>query len=135
MEAQALAELERVRLGDIARVRMRGQWVAQLASKWVGATDPLQTTTTGSNEFGASDILTEHEGLRSRFGRSVVLLLSTDYGQRQVGPTGQPMWVTFFVGRFPTQQAVGVWCAQQFTDLTGKQLANACTARRLRPAA
>jgi hypothetical protein len=41
--------------------------------------------------------------------------------------------MTFFIGRFPDEQAVESWCAEQFSDLSGAELANACAARRLRP--
>jgi hypothetical protein len=131
-QAQALHQLEMLRAQDLARVSMNGQWVAQLASKYIGISDPHQTTTVGSHVFYASDILAEHQTLRSgdSQGTEIVLLLSTDYGARQMAD-GQTLWVTFALGDFGSAQAVESWCAVRFPFLSGGALTNACAARRL----
>jgi hypothetical protein len=131
-QAQALQQLEMLRAQDLARVTMNGQWVAQLASKYIGISDPYQTTTVGSHVFYASDILAEHQSLRSgdSQGTEIVLLLSTDYGARQMAG-GQTLWVTFALGDFGSAQAVEAWCAVRFPALSGDSLTNACAARRL----
>jgi hypothetical protein len=101
-EAVALATLYELRLRDLPTVALRGQYVAQLASKVVGIVDPHQTTANGSHTFEAVDILAEHLRLRhaDNGGVPVVLMLSTVNGRRQ-RYGGQPLWVTFCPRRLP----------------------------------
>ena len=131
-EAEALAQLEQLRQQDALTTVFDGRFVAQLASKSVGIVDPLQTTAAGSHTFTAADILAEHLALRSApsRGTSVVLVLSTDFGKRQLYQ-GNPLWVTFALGDFPTRESVQRWCAKRFPGLTGDRLTNQCTARKL----
>ena len=128
--------LQSLRDADLPTVTLDSSWVAQLASKSIGIVDPGQTAADGSHVFGAADILAEHRRLRDgdNLGARVVLLLSTDYGQRQV-VTGSPMWVTFALGGFTSSDDVQTWCHRRFPDLADAQLTNACAVRRLRPPA
>ncbi|MEP7193222.1 MAG: hypothetical protein ABI903_10185 [Actinomycetota bacterium] len=131
----ALRQLAGIRAGDVQTVAFSGQWVAQLASKLPGIVDPLQTTSSGSHTFAATDILDEYTTARNNadFGSDVRLLLSTDYGNRQLYK-GKPLWVTVaMVSTFTSAQDVNTWCAQQFPALSGNLLADSCTARTLDP--
>jgi hypothetical protein len=134
METAALEELARLRDESLQLVTLDGRYTAQLASKSVGIVDPYQTTASGSHTFQAADILAEHQELRDATtdGATVVLLLSTDFGKRQLY-RGRPLWVTFALGDFPTGAAVTRWCAARFSDLTGKELLNQCAVRKLEP--
>jgi hypothetical protein len=132
-EAAALAELNRIRSEDLPTVSFAGQYVAQLASKIVGIVDPDQTAPAGSHTFYAADILAEHRKLRDgTAGTTVVLLLSTDFGKRQLYQ-GEPLWITFALGDFPNREAVTQWCAARFPELSGKELLNQCAVRKLEP--
>lgn len=133
-ESAATSELQALRDGDLMTVSLDASWVAQLASKYVGIVDPEQTTQDGGHVFGAVDILAEHRRLRDgdNLGARVVLLLSTDYGKRQL-VNGNPLWVTFALGDFGSAAGVDAWCHQRFPQLSSTQLTNACTARRLYP--
>nr|WP_296074097.1 hypothetical protein [uncultured Actinoplanes sp.] len=133
-EAAALAELTALRSQDASAVTFDGRYAAQLASKSVGIVDPLQTTESGSHRFGAADILAEHQAIRNALSGQarIVLVLSTDYGKRQLYQ-GKPLWITFALGRFPTKQSVVSWCAGQFPQFTGDELKNHCDARKLNP--
>jgi hypothetical protein len=131
----ALAQLNSIRTSDASTLNLSGQWVAQLASKMPGIVDPLQTTSSGSHTFTATDILDEYTQAHdnAEFGSYVRLLLSTDYGNRQLYK-GQPLWVTVaIVPTFTSAQDVTAWCAQQFPSLSGTTLEDSCTARTLAP--
>lgn len=133
-ESQALAQLETVREQDLRTVRFTGQWVAQLASKSVGIVDPLQTASNGSHTFYAQDILAEHLALRQDYDRGapVVLLLTTDYGERRTY-RGEALWATFALGSFGSAADARSWCSQRFPEHSGDALVNACAPRRLEP--
>lgn len=134
-EEGALAELRRLSDEGLSAVSLNGQYAAQIASKYPGIVDPLQTTATGSHTFGATDILDEHLALRETHGSTghpVILLKSTDYGKRQTIGTHY-LWVTFAIGDFPDRQSVLDWCDDQFADLTAEQRQNQCAVRRLEP--
>jgi hypothetical protein len=133
-ETAALEELSRLRDESLQLVTFDGRYTAQLASKSVGIVDPYQTTASGSHTFQGADILAEHQELRDATtdGATVVLLLSTDFGKRQLY-RGRPLWVTFALGDFATGAAVTRWCAARFPDLTGKELLNQCAVRKLEP--
>ncbi len=132
VERQALAALQEQSRQDLVRTDLTGRWVPMLASKWVGVTDPLQVTATGSHRFMAADILAEHRRLAGRgsWGGNLVLLRSTDVDR---GPTveGKPVWMTFVNRDFPSAAAVRTWCGQQFPGRTGPALENLCTPWRL----
>ena len=131
----ALAELGRLSGEGRAQVTFRGQFAAQLASKYPGIVDPMQTTASGSHTFTAADILDEHRRLNADHAgpdHPVILLKSTDYGKRQKVGT-HFLWVTFAIGDFPDRQSVLTWCATQFATLTGDERENQCAVRRLDP--
>jgi RNA polymerase subunit RPABC4/transcription elongation factor Spt4 len=134
-QAVAIAQLQAIRAADLPKIALAGQWVAQLASKNPGIVDLKQTTARGDHTFTAADILDEYQKARSNpiYGTHVVLLLSTDYGTRQLY-NGQPLWVTVAaVPGFSSANAVNTWCAQQFPTLTGAVLDDSCTPRKLDP--
>ena len=134
-EQDALARLDDLAQQDLNRVTLRGQYVAQLASKNPGTTDKFQTTAGGSHTFQATDILQQHQELRddpANGDTTVVLLKSTDYGIRQLY-RGAPLYVTFALGPFASKAAVTRWCGKRFPQLTGEELGNQCAVRRLRP--
>ncbi|MFI5889768.1 hypothetical protein ACIA5D_06565 [Actinoplanes sp. NPDC051513] len=134
-EDDAVAELQRLSDDGLAQVSFQGQYAAQIASKYPGIADPLQTTATGSHTFGAADILDEHRRLSDAHGSAehpVILLKSTDYGKRQMVGT-EFLWVTFAIGDFPDRQSVLDWCGNQFAELTAKERENQCAVRRLEP--
>jgi hypothetical protein len=85
-ESAAVSELQALRDGDLMTVSLDASWLAQLASKYVGIVDPEQIAEGGGHVFGAVDILAEHRHLRDgdNLDAHVVLLLSTDYGKRQL---------------------------------------------------
>jgi hypothetical protein len=134
-QAAALTELQRLHDQDAGTVRFSGQYVAQLASKNVGIVDQFQTAADGTHTFGATDILTEHMTLRQgdNQGATVVLLLSTDYGKRQLY-NGAPLWVTVALAPFGSATEVNAWCARRFPVLSATALQNQCSPRRLEPA-
>jgi hypothetical protein len=132
----ALAELERISDADRGRVTISGQYVAQLASKNPGITDPYQKAADGSHTFRATDILAEYQELSAGPGNGsarIVLLKSTAYGKRQLYH-GKPLYVTFALAGFRGAQDVTDWCAHRFPRLSGDALTNQCAVRRLRPA-
>jgi hypothetical protein len=109
--------------------------VAQLASKTPGIVDPKQMTVRGDHSFAATDILSEYKRARNNpsYGIYVGLLLSTDYGTRQLYK-GHPLWVTFAaVPGFTSAADVHQWCTQQFPTLSGAVLDDFCTPRTLDP--
>jgi zinc-ribbon domain len=134
-QALAQATLQSIRAADLPKIALAGQLVAQLASKNPGIVDLKQTTARGDHTFTAADILNEYRKARSNpiYGTYVGLLLSTDYGTRQLY-NGQPLWVTVaVVPGFSSANAVQTWCAQQFPTLTGAVLDDSCTPRTLDP--
>jgi hypothetical protein len=134
-EAAATAELLAIRAADLPKIPLVGQYVAQLASKTPGISDPLQTTPRGDHTFTAADILHEYLAARTNpsYGIYVGLLRSTDYGSGQLHD-GQPLWVTFAaVPGLSSAADVNVWCAQQFPTLSAAVLADSCTPGTLDP--
>lgn len=133
VEAFSLARLEQMRAASLRGYSFRGQFVAQLASKYPGVVDPHQKTMSGSNTFQTVDIMNEHDQLRSRFATDRVLLFkSTDYGKRQT-INGHPLWVTV-VSEFATKDAALAWCQRNFPGYSStKDLENRCAVRQLNP--
>ncbi|MFF0818955.1 hypothetical protein ACFYUR_01025 [Micromonospora haikouensis] len=133
-EAAALTELSRLHEQDLPTISLDGRYVAQLASKSVGIVDPEQWAANGSHTFYATDILAEHQQLRTELGGEarVILLLSTDYGRQQLYE-GKPLWLTFAVVPAESKDGVDAWCRAQFPQLDGAELPNRCVPRRLRP--
>jgi len=133
-EQQALNELETLRNASLSRLVLDGRWVAQVASKSVGITDPLQTAANGTHIFYAVDILAESKAATSSVASSSALVLrSTDFGKRSYASDGQGYWVTLVDVGFTSSDEAESWCASTFSTLTPEQLANACAARTLAP--
>lgn len=124
----AYDRLEELVRQDSTKNVVRGQWVAQLASKYEGIVDPLVRT----QPYTVPEILAEHEALRSHpeFGPSVRLLHQGDWGRAPAH--NPPMWVT--VADFDARSAAAVraWCESRFPQ-RGKALENVCYARQLTP--
>jgi hypothetical protein len=134
LEQQAYAALEKQAATDRQQVKLRGQWVAQLSSKYVGVRDPRQKTASGSHMFYAVDILTEHQNLRDTIGDGydVRLLRGQDFSPG-LTHNGDIFWFTFAFGNFESRHEVDSFCESAFPSLTGTSLENRCLPRRIRP--
>ncbi len=134
-EAEAVALMDALAAEGRAAVSLDGRWVAQLASKSVGTTDPLQVAANGTHVFRGTDILAEHQGLEQLVGGSayVFVLHSTDFGRISTDDYGRPYWVTLADAAFGSREEVLAFCAQTFPTLTVQELANACVPRTLEP--
>lgn len=133
-EEDALLELSVLREDSLSDLVLDGRWVAQVASKSVGITDPLQIAQNGTRTFYATDILAEVE---SSFGvapfSSILVLQSTDFGKYSVDARGQAFWVTLIDTGFASSADVDAWCATIFADLSSAQRENTCAPRTLVP--
>jgi hypothetical protein len=134
-ETAAVQALNRLRADSLSRVRLDGRWVAQVASKSVGITDPLQTTRNGSHTFAASDILAESTAAQSAAPSpsDVYVLWSTDFGKHSTAPDGSPYWVTVVDDGFSSATDVQAWCARTYSSLSPAVLADTCAPRTLDP--
>lgn len=133
-EELALAELEALRAASLSRLILDRRWVAQVASKSVGITDPLQTAANGTHTFYAVDILVESRAVTSGVAASSVLVLrSDDFGRRSFADDGQPYWVTVVDVGFGSSDEVTAWCARTYPTLSPEELENACAPRTLAP--
>lgn len=133
-EGDALTGLNSLRDTSLTQVTLDGRWVAQIASKNVGISDPLQTTSTGSHVFMAADILKESEQLAAYFSDTpVYVLASTDFGKSSVAPDGTPYWTTVVDAGFGSADAVRSWCDAEYASLSPEEIANACAPRQLTP--
>ncbi len=131
-EEQALDLLARESAAERALLKLEGQWVAQLASKYVGIVDPQQVTGSGEHRFAASDIYAEHAALQERVtGAQVLLLDSRTFGTRR-SFEGRPYWVTVATdASFTSADRIVAWCAEQFPGLTPTALNNQCLATQV----
>ena len=130
--AAAQAELESLRGSGLAAHAPAGQWVAQLAAKSVGTTDPAQTAANGSSTFYAADILTQSRAIAAGVaGGDVFVLRSTDFGQASVDARGNPYWVTFAAGPFAGAGDVRTWCDSVFATTPAPERVNACLPQQL----
>jgi hypothetical protein len=134
-EQAALGQLQQLRDASVAVVPLDGRWVAQLASKSVGITDPLQTAANGTHTFYAGDILAEVANAQAEVGGSsqLYVLWSTDFGKRSTAPDGSPYWTTVADAGFAGQDNVTEWCSVTFPGLPADQLADQCAPRQLVP--
>jgi len=133
-EEQALNQLQLLRSNSLSHLVTDSRWVAQVASKSVGITDPLQTAANGTHTFYAVDILAESQAATNLAPPSSVLVLqSTDFGKRSHASDGQAYWITLVDEGFGSSDAVKSWCAGAFPTLTADQLADTCAARTLSP--
>jgi hypothetical protein len=132
-EQVALRDLQALRDQSVARAPLDGRWVAQLSSKSVGITDPLQTAANGTHTFYAADILAEAQNLQATVGgsASLYLLCGTDFGKRSTAPDGSPYWTLLADAGLAGQDAVTAWCSATFPGLSADQLADQCVPRQL----
>lgn len=132
--AASMRQIEALAKSDGESIDMHKQWVAQLASKYLGVNDPLQQTVEGSHTFYAKDILAEHMALRYSTGaQQVVLLNSLTYGKK-TGYNGKPIWVTVALDpSFDSEESVEAWCKNLYPKMSGEELRNSCFATRLKP--
>lgn len=132
VEQQALAALQQQRTTDAAAAVPQGQWVAKLASRYVGMQDPGSTSDAGNHTFVATDILAEHQQLRAgaNFGAQILLVSSTDFGAKETA-AGKPLWVTVATDGFRSANRVNRWCQRRFANLSQEQVAAVCTPIRL----
>jgi len=107
---------------------IRGQWVAQLASKTEGIVDTSQQAT----PFTLPDILKEIQSLKAnpQFGSSVRVVHQGDWAKSKAGPT--PMWVAFADINASSRASVVSWCDAHFAQ-RGTALLNVCYPRQLIP--
>ncbi|NYD22297.1 hypothetical protein [Kineococcus aurantiacus] len=133
-DAAATAELQRLRQQGLTAHPPRGQWVAQLAAKSVGTTDPGQTAANGSSTFYAADILAQSRQIASGVaGGDVFVLRTTDFGDGLVDARGNPYWVTLAAGPFADADDVRTWCASMFADTPAGDRGNVCLPKQLTP--
>jgi hypothetical protein len=132
-EQAALNQLNALRSESLPQVSLDGRWVAQLSSKSVGITDPLQTAANGTHTFYAADILAELQNINATVGNSAALYLlwGTDFGKRSTAADGSPYWTLLADAGFASEDAVNAWCSATFPGLSADQLADQCTARQL----
>ena len=133
LEQQADAVLTEQAATDRRQTKLRGQWVTQLSSKYVGVRDPLQESASGSHTFYAVDILAEHQNLRETFSAYDVILLRGQDFSPGMTHNGDTFWYTFVLGNFDSRNDVDHFCEWAFPGLTGKDLKNRCLPRTLRP--
>lgn len=132
-EAEALELLAERAATDGAAIAKRGQWFAQLASKYVGVSDPRQVTASGSHTFGAADIWAELVDLEARVPGGLFLLDSRTYGKRS-NRNGEALWVVGAQSpEFVDEASVIAWCQRLYPNLSGKDLTNSCMPNRLNP--
>ena len=131
-EQQALVALQQQRTTDAAAAVPDGQWVAKLASRYVGMEDPSSTSDAGNHTFVATDILAEHQQLRAgaNFGAQILLVSSTDFGAKETAE-GKPLWVTVATNGFRSANRVNRWCERRFANLSQEQVAAVCSPIRL----
>lgn len=135
-EDQALAALRQAAATDLPRLNaaVTGRsWVAQLSSKSVGISDPLQTAANGTHVFFALDILAEHNQLKAKVVDATVILAdSTTYGSRATDTGSRPYWRTLALSpAFTSEAAVAAWCQRTFAPMTGAELENQCVGTQL----
>jgi hypothetical protein len=136
LQAQAAAQLGAMRQASLARLPLDSRWVAQVASKSVGISDPLQTAQNGTHVFQATDILAESQAAVTKVGgdaSKVYLVQGTDFGKRSQAPNGLPYWITLVDAGFASKDNVTQWCHTAFAALTPEQLADTCAPRQLTP--
>lgn len=123
---QAYTNLENAVAADRAQNPVRGQWVAQLASKTEGIVDTSQKPT----PFSLVDIWTEVDRHKhnSEYGSKVRVVHSGDWAGST--PNAQ-MWVTFVDLDASSKAQVQGWCEAHY-EQRGKALLNICYPRQMR---
>lgn len=122
----ALTTLDDMVLADRVRQPVRGQWVAQLASKFEGVVDTSQQP----EPFTIPQILDEVVAHRSnpKYGDLVRVILQGDWGKSEPGP--KTLWVTVADLDFDNRETVLAWCEDHFSQ-RGEDLLNVCYPRQL----
>ena len=125
---EAYSLLEQTVSRDAQLDPIRGQWVAQLASKTEGIVDKSQQAT----PFTLPDILKEIQSLQAnpQFGSSVRVVHQGDWAKSRAGPT--PMWIAFADINESSRASVVSWCEAHFAQ-RGTALLNVCYPRQLIP--
>lgn len=127
LRAEALGTLEQIVADDRDLSPVRGQWVAQLASKSEGIIDRTQQP----DPFTLPDILAEvrsHQA-NAEYGSVVRVVHQGDWGQSETGP--DPMWVTFADIDMSSREDVVAWCEEHFSQ-RGQALLNVCYPRQMK---
>jgi len=133
-EEDALVALKGQSERSASTVNFQGQWVAQLASKYVGIVDPVQVTTSGTHKFLAVDIWNEHRTLAETITDARVLLLDSRTFGTGKSNDGAAYWMTFATDpSFTNADEILAWCSAQFPSLSGTVLNNHCLSTRLAP--
>jgi len=127
-EQDALNELEGLRDASLAWIQLDGRWVAQVASRSVGSTDPEVTAANGTHTFQADDIVRETWAVDAALNGAgtVWVLWGTDFGAKATAPDGSPLWTTLVDAGFRSADDVNAWCATTYPGLTPDQLAHRC---------
>jgi hypothetical protein len=134
-EQDALTELQSLRDASLAWIQLDGRWVAQVASRSVGSTDPQMTAANGTHTFLADDIVRENWAVDAALNGAGTVweLWATDFGTRATAPDGSPLWTTLVDAGFGSADDVTAWCATAYPGLTPDQLAHRCTPVQLTP--
>lgn len=129
-DAQAQARLASERTSDMSSVPLDGTWAAQVASQYVGVTDP---EINGGSPMSLLDIWRHHEQLRNdpRFsGRRVVLVKQNDFGK--IYRNKPEIWITLVLLGANERASALQWCASAYsTDVESAK--KVCAARQMDP--
>lgn len=136
-EQQARARLDALAEEGYTTADPRGQWVAQLSSKWIGITDPAQRAqVSGGHTFAAVDIVAEYESTEQLAeqvgGATVVLIKGSDIKKGRDETSGRLFWYVFGVD-FASKAKAESWCQDLYPLLSGTRLKNVCFATQLKP--
>ena len=135
-ERQAREELETLAADGYATANPRGQWVAQLSSKYIGITDPNQTAeVSGGHKFLAVDIVAEYNATKQKaeqLGASVVLIKGSDIKKGRDERSNHLFWYIFGVD-FGSKSEAERWCQDLYPGLSGARLKNVCFPTQLKP--
>ncbi len=137
LEKQARDRLDSLADDGYATANPRGQWVAQLSSKWIGITDPALTArVSGGHKFAAIDIIAEYEATKQKAedvgGATVVLIKGSDIKKGRDETSSHLFWYIFAVD-FGSEPEAQSWCHDLYPQLSGERLKNVCYATRLKP--
>lgn len=128
-DGEALTRLSSQRSSDMSSVPLDGTWVAQVASQYVGVTDP---TINNGAPMSLLDIWKHHQQMRNdpRFsGRRMVLVKQDDFGKIY---RKQETWITLVLLGANDRKSALQWCANAFsTDIESAK--KVCVARQLDP--
>ncbi len=126
--AAAYHTLQHMVAADARKDPVRGQWVAQLASKYEGVVDKRQQST----PFTVPQILAEVNRARHNpeYGSTVRVLHQGDWAGSTAG--SRVMWVTVADLDLTSRDEVVTWCRHHFRQ-RGAALLDVCYPRQLLP--